>query len=99
MKKAISIIREKKEGESRVILGPRQVAMFRKAGFQVFVEKNAGGKVRFSNEEYINNGATIVDTATSRFLTAKTSIAMVSVTRKCNLQNICPHCSQELFRY
>ena len=25
-------------------------------------------------------------------LTAKTTVAMISVTRRCNLQSICPHC-------
>ena len=65
MRKSVSIIKEKKSGENRVILTPKQVKLFADAGYQVFVEKGAGAGVGISDTEYQAQGAEIVDTATA----------------------------------
>lgn len=65
MKKRISIIKEKIEGEKRVILLPEDLKIFIKNGFEVFVESGAGLGVNVSDEDYSRVGAIIVDTETA----------------------------------
>ena len=60
--KSISIIREKADGEKRVIATPRQVLEFKKAGFEVYVEEGAGLGVGFLDHDYELSGARVVDT-------------------------------------
>ena len=49
------------EGETRVGLVPSSIRKLLKAGFDVFVEKDAGILANYSNEEYTEAGANIVD--------------------------------------
>ncbi|MEK9696957.1 MAG: NAD(P) transhydrogenase subunit alpha [Candidatus Poseidoniales archaeon] len=49
------------EGETRVGLVPSSIRKLLKAGFEVFVEKDAGILANYSNEEYTEAGASIVD--------------------------------------
>lgn len=57
------ILKEIKEGEHRVILTPAEIAVISQDGHQVYVEKNAGVDAGFEDQEYINAGADILDTA------------------------------------
>lgn len=45
MEKTISIIKEKRDGEHRVILTPREVKLFIDNGFRVLVECGSGENV------------------------------------------------------
>lgn len=57
----ISIPKEILTGEKRVGIVPETVAKFKKLGYQIQIEKDAGNEAGFSNEKYQNAGATIVD--------------------------------------
>ncbi|MEX2460258.1 MAG: alanine dehydrogenase, partial [Paenibacillaceae bacterium] len=59
----IGIPKEIKNNENRVAITPAGVISFVKAGHEVFVEKDAGGGSGFSNEDYMEAGARIVDHA------------------------------------
>jgi NAD(P) transhydrogenase subunit alpha len=59
----IGIPREIRAGETRVALVPAMVGELLKLGAQVLVEKGAGGKAYFSDEQYQNAGAEIVPDA------------------------------------
>lgn len=65
MKKTVSIIKEKEVGERRVIATPREVAAFRDAGYEVFVEEAAGMGIGITDDEYRTAGALVVDTTTA----------------------------------
>lgn len=56
----IGIPREIRAGETRVALAPAMVGELLKLDAQVLVEKGAGGKAYFSDEQYQNAGAEIV---------------------------------------
>lgn len=58
----ISVIREKKQDEKRVIMMPNHVANLVKKGFTVWIETGAGLGCGFSDNDYIQCGAIIVDT-------------------------------------
>lgn len=58
----VSVVKETLPNEHRVILLPENVATFVSEGFEVLVETGAGEGVGIKDEEYINNGATIVST-------------------------------------
>lgn len=58
----ISIIKEKKPGEVRVILTPDQTRLFKENGFNMLVEKDAGLGLGYTNSEYKKNGCKIVST-------------------------------------
>ncbi|MBO4929450.1 MAG: alanine dehydrogenase, partial [Clostridia bacterium] len=57
------VLKDIKEGESRVICTPMEVASIVAAGHTVLVEKDAGKGAGFANEAYAKAGARIVDTA------------------------------------
>lgn len=59
----IGLPKEVKNNENRVALTPSGVFTLTKNGHQVYVENNAGANSGFSNEMYINAGATILQTA------------------------------------
>ncbi|UVI31669.1 alanine dehydrogenase [Paenibacillus spongiae] len=59
----IGVPREIKNNENRVALTPAGVFSFINAGHKVFVEKNAGEGSGFSNEDYLESGAEIIDNA------------------------------------
>jgi len=59
----IGIPKEIKTHENRVALLPGGVLQFKRNGHSVLIEKNAGLASGFSDEEYVNAGAEIVDDA------------------------------------
>jgi alanine dehydrogenase len=65
MTKSISVIKETRSGEMRVVMMPREVNAFVSAGYDVFVEENAGVHATASNKDYEDAGARIVDTKTA----------------------------------
>ena len=56
----VAVLKETKEGESRVALTPDVVKSLIKKGFKVDVEKGAGEKSFFSDSDYVASGAEIV---------------------------------------
>ncbi|MCT4787373.1 alanine dehydrogenase [Exiguobacterium aestuarii] len=59
----IGVLKEIKNNENRVALTPMGAFMLTELGHDVFVETNAGLGSGFTNMEYIDAGATIVETA------------------------------------
>ncbi len=59
----VGIPKEVVSGEFRVGATPKTVKRLRKQGFEVLVQDSAGQNARFSNEEYVNSGASIVENA------------------------------------
>lgn len=57
------LLKDIKNGEFRVVATPGEIATIVAAGHTALVEKDAGKKAGFSDEQYIENGAKIVDTA------------------------------------
>lgn len=64
-KGTISILKEVRNGERRVILLPDAVSVLVRAGFDVVVEANAGILSGYSDEAYVSAGARIVDAKTA----------------------------------
>lgn len=58
----VGIPAELSPDESRVAATPKTVKRLIKQGFEVFIQKDAGEKANFSNQEYAGAGATLVDT-------------------------------------
>ena len=63
--KVVSILKERRAGERRVILLPDGAAKFTSAGYQVLVESDAGQLAGYDNSAYRATGAEIVDTETA----------------------------------
>lgn len=61
MKKIISILRETSPNERRVILTPTEVRNIVSSGYKVTAEHNCGEKCGFSNADYEQSGAEIVN--------------------------------------
>lgn len=59
----IGIPQESLIGENRVAASPTSVSALNKLGFSVHIQSGAGTKASFTDEEYINAGATIVEHA------------------------------------
>ncbi|WP_215144086.1 alanine dehydrogenase [Exiguobacterium qingdaonense] len=59
----IGVLKEIKNNENRVALTPMGAVMLTELGHDVYVETNAGLGSGFTNIEYIDAGATIVETA------------------------------------
>ncbi|MFN3604141.1 MAG: Re/Si-specific NAD(P)(+) transhydrogenase subunit alpha [Leptonema sp. (in: bacteria)] len=57
----ISVPKEIHAGEKRVAIVPETVAKFKKLGYEIYIEKDAGKEAGFSNENYQNAGATIIE--------------------------------------
>ncbi|RME91167.1 MAG: Re/Si-specific NAD(P)(+) transhydrogenase subunit alpha [Candidatus Hydrogenedentota bacterium] len=57
----IAVAKESMEGEKRVALVPDSVKKLSKAGYEIIVEKEAGLKASFYDEEYKEAGASILD--------------------------------------
>ena len=49
------------DNETRVAIVPSSLKKLMKAGFEVFVEKGAGISANYSDEEYVNAGASVVN--------------------------------------
>jgi alanine dehydrogenase len=60
--KSISLLKEARLGEHRVLLVPNHLRQFRTEGFEVFVERDAGVGIGYSDNDYRAAGAKIVDT-------------------------------------
>jgi H+-translocating NAD(P) transhydrogenase subunit alpha len=61
----IAVARESREGEARVAMVPELVEKLTGLGYEVLVEPGAGESAEFADEEYVEAGATISDTALS----------------------------------
>jgi len=60
----IGVLKENANLESRVAITPENVTKYLKSGYQdVLVEKNAGLAAKLSNQQYVDAGARIVDSA------------------------------------
>jgi alanine dehydrogenase len=59
--KSISIVKERRIGENRVLLFPKEVKLLIESGYDVFIEQDAGVGSGVSNEDYISTGAKIVN--------------------------------------
>lgn len=59
----VGILKEIKPQENRVCMTPSGVDMMKRKGHTVYVEKNAGMGSGFEDQQYIEAGATILDTA------------------------------------
>lgn len=62
MQASVSILKETRDADKRVILLPDAVRKFSDEGFTVFVETNAGSGLDISDREYKEAGATITST-------------------------------------
>ena len=63
MKYDFGIVKEIKEGETRVAITPDVVSMLTSDGLKVLIESNAGVLSGFYDDDYIKSGATIVQSA------------------------------------
>ncbi|MFO7952588.1 MAG: alanine dehydrogenase [Bacillota bacterium] len=70
MKKNIGVPREIKSDEERVAITPGGVELFRKNGNEVVIEKSAGEGSGFSDEEYKQAGAKIMNSASEVYSSA-----------------------------
>lgn len=66
-RKIVGVPRESFPGERRVALVPAQVAVLTKAGFDVLIERAAGTRAGYLDEEYARLGAELVDSRESVF--------------------------------
>lgn len=89
MKYIFGVVKELKEGETRVSLTPDVVAMLTSNGLSVIVESNAGVLSGFSDADYIENGATIVNNAKEVWDNSKI-IVKVKEPQKCEFQYFRP---------
>lgn len=67
----VGTVKEIKRHEYRVGLTPACVKAYVRRGHEVLVEKDAGDNAGFSNEEYLKNGAKVVDTRDEVFAQAE----------------------------
>jgi NAD(P) transhydrogenase subunit alpha len=67
----VGIPSEVMASETRVAATPKTVVRLKKQGFDVFIQKNAGAKALFSDQDYIEAGAEIVADAASLYKTAE----------------------------
>ncbi len=67
----VGIPSEVMTSETRVAATPKTVVRLKKQGFDVFIQKNAGAKALFSDQDYIEAGAEIVADAASLYKTAE----------------------------
>ncbi len=63
--KSVSVLRERRSGEKRVILLPDAVSEFTDRGYRVFVESDAGLLAGYDDAQYHAAGAEIVDCETA----------------------------------
>ncbi|HEV2778206.1 MAG TPA: NAD(P)-dependent oxidoreductase [Actinophytocola sp.] len=60
--KSISVVKESRDGDLRVIALPSEVASFAAHGYAVYVESGAGDGQHVSDDDYRDAGAKVVDT-------------------------------------
>ena len=66
----VGCVKEIKNNESRVGMTPDNAQEYCRHGHQVFIQKGAGLGSGFSDEEYAENGATVLETAAEVWATA-----------------------------
>ncbi len=66
----IGIPAEIHKDEPRVAATPQNVLRLQKQGFEVFIEKDAGLKSQYTNQEYVDAGAQVLDSAKEVYKTA-----------------------------
>lgn len=49
--------------EDRVAISPKNISKLKKLGYDVYIQSNAGLKAKYTDEDYLNAGANIVDSA------------------------------------
>ncbi len=59
----IGALKEGAENEARVAITPSSAVHLQKLGHEVFIERGAGARAGFSDEEYKKSGVTILDSA------------------------------------
>ena len=89
MKYNFGVVKELKEGETRVAITPDVVAMLHADGLNVLIESGAGNLSGFSDEDYINNGATVVKSAKEVWDNSKV-IVKVKEPQPCEFQYFRP---------
>ena len=57
----LSVLKESKDLETRVSATPESVKLFKRLGFEIFVDKEAGINSAYFDKDYINSGANIVE--------------------------------------
>lgn len=77
----IAVPKETKEGENRVALTPDVTKQLVKVGFAIQVESGAGERASFSNQNYIDAGASVIKDA-------KTLLAKADIVLKVNAPTI-----------
>ena len=55
----LAILKERRDGETRVAASPDTVKKFKSLGLDVTVEAGAGAAARVSNEDYASAGAIV----------------------------------------
>ncbi len=68
--------------ELRVAATPKTVLRLKKQGFEVFVEKDAGLRSNFSNAEFIESGAQILDSSKEIYATADIILKVLAPNNK-----------------
>lgn len=61
MGQSITVVKDIRPGERRVLLQPREITKIRDGGFEVCVESGAGDNAGISDETFARAGATILD--------------------------------------
>lgn len=74
----IAIPKETAPGETRVALIPSLIPSLKRGKHEVFVEKGAGERASFSEKEYADAGATIVDDANALYRSAEVILKVQS---------------------
>jgi H+-translocating NAD(P) transhydrogenase subunit alpha len=69
-RKVVGVPRESFPGERRAALIPASIAPLTKAGFDVIVERATGVRAGYKDEEYVEQGATLVDSRDDVFAQA-----------------------------
>ncbi len=59
----IIIPKEIDPNEDRVAISPKNISKLKKLGYDVYIQSNAGLKAKYTDEDYLNAGAIIVDSA------------------------------------
>ena len=59
----IIIPKEIDPNEDRVAISPKNISKLKKLGYDVYIQSNAGLKAKYTDEDYLNAGANIVDSA------------------------------------
>ena len=89
MKYNFGVVKELKKGETRVAITPDVVAMLNSDGLSVLIESGAGNLSGFSDEDYIQNGATVVKDAKEVWQNSKI-ILKVKEPQPCEFQYFRP---------